>query len=330
VVIGSRAMKKIAVGFAVASLFVVFASCKPSAGGECKENATSCDTPTSRFACIANRYVLETCKGAKGCKEEKGTTVCDSSKGDLGDPCAQANVTVCGTDGKTQYKCVEGKLAFVSRCSKDGCSVDDNGAGHCNDPFAKVGDTCKNDSTKTERGNGACNEDFKSELRCKDGKFALTEYCRGAEGCVPLTTGPWCDRSVANQGDDCDPDKEEFARSCDNSKENIFTCVNHKLTRQVHCGGEGKCYVRQYGQDGFSHYQAECDQSLAKAGEECVKEGQPACSDDLKDRLMCSNGKFGLDTACKKGCMIHAPDGTPFQCAENAAKAISDTLPKKK
>ena len=327
--IGSGAMKKVVVGLGVASLFVVFASCKPSAGGECKENATSCDTPTSRYACIANRYVLETCKGAKGCKEEKGTTVCDSSKGDLGDPCAQANVTVCGTDGKTQYKCTEGKLAFVSRCSKDGCSVDDNGAGHCNDPFAKVGDTCKNDSTKTERGNGACNEDFKSELRCKDGKFALTEYCRGSEGCVPLTTGPWCDRSIANEGDDCDPDKEEFARSCDASKENLFTCVNHKLTRKVHCGGEGKCYVRQYGQDGFSHYQAECDQSLAKVGEECAKDGQPACSDDMQNRLMCSNGKFTLDTACKKGCLLRAPDGTPFQCAENAAKAISDT-PKKK
>ena len=266
-------MKKVVAVAIVASLFVVFSSCKPSAGGECKENATSCDSPTARFACIANRYVLETCKGAKGCKEEKGTTVCDSSKGDLGDPCAQANVTVCGTDGKTQYKCTDGKLAFISRCSKDGCSVDDNGAGHCNDPFAKVGDTCKNDSSKTERANGACNDDFKSELRCKDGKFALTEYCRGAEGCVPLSTGPWCDRSTANMGDDCDPDKEEFARSCDTSKENIFTCVNHKLTRQAHCGGEGKCYVRQYGQDGFSHYQAECDQSLAKVGEECVKDG---------------------------------------------------------
>jgi hypothetical protein len=322
-------MRKFAsVTLVVAAAFVAFASCKPSAGGSCKENATSCDSPTSRYACISNHYVLETCKGANGCKEDKGTTTCDSSKGDVGDPCASANTAVCGTDGKSKLKCEDGKLVFVSRCSKDGCSVDDSGNAHCNDPFAKVGDPCKIDSTKTERANGACNEDFKSELRCKDGKFAVTHHCRGSEGCVPLSTGPWCDRSVASAGDECDPDKQEFAVACLESKDKMYTCVNHKLTREVRCGGEGKCYVRQYGQDGFSHYQAECDQSLAALGEECVKEGQPACSDDLKSKLMCQNGKFALDTACKKGCLVHAPDGTPFQCAENAAKAISDT-PKK-
>ena len=306
---------------ALASLVVAsiaFVDCKPSAGASCTENAAVCNSPTSHMACVTGHYVEETCKGPNGCKEANGKATCDTTKGDIGDPCASANMGVCGTDGKTKLRCDTGKLVFVSRCSKDGCTTDDNNNAHCNDPFDRIGDDCKIDATRSERANGACNEDFKSELRCKDGKMALTHQCRGEQGCVPLSSGPWCDRSIGEAGDECDPDKQEFAVACDASKEKMYVCKSHKLASPVRCGGEGKCYVRQYGQDGFSHYQAECDQSLGAIGDDCVKEGQGACSDDLKNKLMCQNGKFVLDTACKKGCMVRAPDGTPFTCKENA------------
>jgi hypothetical protein len=219
-----------------------------------------------------------------------------------------------------------GKLVFDSRCSKDGCTVDDKGAAHCNDAYTKIGDPCHVNPALSERANGACNEDFKSELRCKDGKMALTHACRGEQGCTPLTTGPWCDRSTALVGDDCDPNTPEFAVGCEPAGDKMLTCKDGKLTVPVRCGGEGKCYVRQYGQDGFSHYQAACDQSSALPGDECFKDGGFACSEDKQSRLMCQNGKFVVDKACKmkvphkkdepdlSGCMIHAPDGSPFAC----------------
>lgn len=324
-------MKRKLVALLSATALVIVA-CKPSAGGTCTENSKSCDSPTARFACVTGKYVLETCKGVDGCKETPTGTTCDSSKGDVGDPCSSANQVVCGMDNKSKLRCeVEGgvgKLAFVSRCSKDGCSVDDKGGAHCNDPFAKIGDPCKINPAQNERANGACNEDFKSELRCKDGKMALTHSCRGDEGCTPLTTGPWCDRSIALAGDGCDANMPEFSVGCEPAHDKMLTCKGGKLTNEVRCGGEGKCYVRQYGQDGFSHYQAECDQSSALPGDECVKEGGKACSEDKESRLLCQGGKFVVEKACKmnikhkkdepdlSGCIIHAPDGSSFSCQD--------------
>jgi hypothetical protein len=309
----------IGVSAAVAVLAAVcLVDCKPSAGSSCTKNYDSCDSPTARYACMTGKYVLESCKGPDGCKETPKGVTCDASRGDVGDPCASANQYACSVDGKSRLRCDEGKLAFVARCSKDGCSVDDNGGAHCNDPYAKVGDTCKMLPGQTERAAGACNEDFKSELRCQGGKMALTHQCRGEQGCTPLTSGPWCDRSMGILGDDCDPNVPEFSVACESTKDTMLTCQNNKLSKVVRCGGEGKCYVRQYGQDGFSHYQAVCDQSLALIGEECVKDGALACAQDLQSRLVCSNGKFALDKLCKskKGCEVHAADGSPFGCED--------------
>ncbi len=316
----------------VSVIIVLIAACKPSAGSACTENAKTCDTPTSRMACVNNKYVPETCKGEGGCKETPSGTTCDSAKGDVGDTCASANNFACSTDGKSKLRCEDGHFAFVQRCSKDGCTVGDTATAHCNDPYGKVGDDCKYNKNASERANGACNEDFKSELRCKDGKMSLTNKCRGEAGCVPLTTGPWCDRSMAEPGDNCDANTPEFSVGCLASKEKILTCVGGKLTREVRCGGEGKCYVRQYGQDGFSHYQAVCDQSLAEVGEDCIKDGGLACQTDLTARLVCSNGKFAVDKPCnmkvahkkdepdRSGCMVHAPDGSPFGCEDEKPK----------
>ena len=307
----------ISVAFASAAVVLIVA-CRPSQGGDCKENSKSCASPTSRYACMTGHYALETCKGPDGCKETPTGSTCDSSHGDVGDPCASANTYACSTDGKSYLRCDDYKLVFVARCSKDGCTFGDNGNAHCTDPYAKVGDPCKQLPNQTERAAGACNEDFKSELRCKDGKMVLTHACRGDEGCTPLTSGPWCDRSTGELGDACDPNTPEFSVACLASKDQMITCKGGKLSQTARCGGENKCYVRTYGQDGFSHYQAVCDQSVAEVGEDCVKDGGMACSGDLKSRLVCQMGKFALDKPCKskKGCEIHGADGTPFVCED--------------
>ena len=158
---------KRALSFLVASACIVamFAECKPSAGGSCTENAKSCDTPTSRMACVDGKYTPQSCKGPNGCKEEKGTTSCDATKADVGDPCAVANQTVCSTDLKSKLRCDEGKFILAARCAKGDCQITDSGEGNCTWPYMKEGDACKVKPGQSERGAGACSEDNKGELR---------------------------------------------------------------------------------------------------------------------------------------------------------------------
>lgn len=285
-------------------------ACKPSQGGSCDGNAKSCESPTSRYACTSGHYALETCKGEKGCKEENGTTTCDATRGDVGDPCVAENSTMCSTDGSARLHCEGGKLVFVNRCAgargEVGCTIDDRGEAHCPNPFGKVGDSC----TKV----GFCTEDGTSELACKDGKLAPLHICRGDEKCVGLSGGPNCDRSTGMIGEECDPNNKELAVACEPTKETILTCKDGKLAQGPRCKGEGKCSVAHYGIDGRRHFQAMCDQSTAAVGDDCLKEGGLACSEDQKSRLICQMGKFTTDKVCKKSCEIHAADGTPFDC----------------
>ncbi|HSQ64155.1 MAG TPA: hypothetical protein VLM85_13105 [Polyangiaceae bacterium] len=309
---------KRSVSFVLCALAVAaLAACKPSVGGSCTENAHVCNTPTSRMACSGGHYVEETCKGPNGCKEVNGNVTCDSSHGDVGDPCASANQYVCSTDNKLRLRCDDNKLVFISRCAGIGCTNDDRGDGHCGNPFAKEGDPCKAKS-ENDIAAGACSEDGKRELACKNGKMVLAHACRGEEACSALTSGPVCDRSTALPGDPCDPNDPELAVACDPTGESIMVCKNHKFVQGPRCGGENKCGVAKYGIDGRRHFKAGCDQSLSNVGDDCIKDGGLACSVDLKSRLTCQNGKFVLDKPCKgkDGCQVHAPDGSPFACAE--------------
>jgi hypothetical protein len=294
--------------FSIAALVALFATCKPKVGESCTEDATSCASPTSHFVCAGGKYALETCKGPKGCTEVSGKVACDSSRGEIGDPCVNINALVCGVDGKSELKCEGGKLVYNSRCGGvEGCTSNDKGEAFCSHPYGNEGDPCKD--------KGACSEDLKWELGCKDGKLFKAHQCRGEEACTSRSAGPVCDRSIGEIGDDCDEKDPETSTACAASKETILICKNGKYVQGPRCGGEYKCGVARFGIDGRRHFKAECDQSLAEVGEDCLKDLAPACSTDLKSKLMCQNGKFVLDKPCKKGCEVHSVPA-PFECKD--------------
>jgi hypothetical protein len=287
---------------------VVVMSCKPKPGESCKEDSTSCSSPTSHLVCSGGVYVAETCKGPKGCAEVEGKVACDSSRADLGDPCVNINALICSTDQKTQLKCEGGKLAYFTRCGGvELCTSNEKGEAFCSHPYGEVGDPCKE--------YGACTDDQKAELVCVGGKLANGNPCRGEEKCTPRSAGPVCDRSVANIGDACDEKNPELAVACTDAKDTILVCKNGKLVQGPKCGGEGHCGVARYGKDGRRHFQAECDQSLAEIGDDCLKDLAPACSTDLKSKLMCQAGKFVLDKPCKKGCEVNSVP-VKFECKD--------------
>jgi len=308
--------------FPVALLFGALAACKPKPGDSCTEDSTSCSSPTSHLVCAGGKYGLETCKGPKGCAEADGKAACDSSRGDLGDPCVNINALVCATDVKAQYKCESGKLAFVTRCGGvENCTSNDKGEAFCSHPYGNEGDLCKD--------KGACTDDNKSELSCKGGKLASGHACRGEEGCTARSAGPVCDRSIGEIGEECDEKDDEIASACTAAKDTILVCRGGKYVQGPRCGGEFKCGVARYGKDGRRHFKAECDQSVAEIGEECLKELGNACTGDAKNRIMCQAGKFVLDKACKKGCDVNSVP-VRFQCIEDTEKEKEKQPPKKK
>ena len=235
--------------FGVALVALSASACKPKAGSTCTENAPSCDTPTSRLACVNGVFALEACKGPKGCSVVKDNVVCDSMHGDVGDPCVSANTLICSTDAHAKLMCENGKLVQTGRCDGDGCTVDDTrGLGHCANPYAIEGDVCKE--------GGACSQDGKNELKCKDGKMVMARACRGDEACSALQSGPNCDRSTSLIGDGCDPNDPELAVACEPTNATILICKTGKFEQGPRCGGEQKCSVAHYGIDGRRHFKA--------------------------------------------------------------------------
>ncbi len=290
-------------------IFLVSGACKPSIGGSCSEDRTDCSTPTSHFVCLAGHYGLDTCKGPKGCAIVDDKVVCDSSKGDEGDPCTVTNKAVCTSDGKTKVKCEAQKLVFVTQCGGvEGCTSDDRGEAFCSHPFADPGDRCRGDE-------GACSNDQTYDLVCTAGKMVRRFDCRGEEKCTPRSAGPVCDRSVAQIGEPCDEKDPELTIACAPGNETVLVCKDKKLIQGPMCRGEYKCGVARYGIDGRRHFKSECDQSIADVGEDCVRELKPACASDLKAKLFCQNGKFVEEKKCKKGCEVHSvPE--PFACKD--------------
>jgi hypothetical protein len=291
-------------------LFVALGACKPKPGDTCTQNYDECSSPTSRLACNLGNYVMETCKGPKGCASDGKVVTCDATRADVGDPCVATNTQVCSADGKSKLRCESGKYLLVAHCGgSDGCTSNDKGEPYCSRAFLNDGETCQKD------GAGACAQDEKTELVCKGGKMVLKNVCRGAEGCAAHSMGPICDRSTANIGEACEGKDPETSFSCAADKATVLVCKNGKFEQGPRCGGANKCGVATYGIDGRRHFRAECDQSAAIEGEACVAEMKPACSEDGTARLMCQNGKFVLEKKCKKGCEIGSTP-EPFQCKD--------------
>jgi hypothetical protein len=151
-------------------------------GAACFGSGIACsDDSLHAYECKDGTFVHRSaCRGPERCSEKGGQVFCDSSRGDVGDPCAGADFASCSVDGKAMLDCKDGKLSMADPCRGPlGCHVEDDRV-HCDMSVADPGDACDGDV-------GACTADRRGYLECQSGKFALTrrcQECKLAEGQV--------------------------------------------------------------------------------------------------------------------------------------------------
>ncbi len=149
------------------------------AGDRCPRN------PPLDYACTADRTkalvckdgsfaLWRDCRGPEGCQVSDGRNIrCDTSLGEVGDPCAQHGTYACSVDRKTMLICDGTSLAAASSCrGPEGCHTQrDTRKVDCDDSVAEEGDAC--DQPKRI----ACSVDRKAELVCTSGKYAKKREC---------------------------------------------------------------------------------------------------------------------------------------------------------
>ena len=145
-----------------------------------------CPTQRASFACAADRAsalvcddgrfrLWRACHGPLGCTATEDAGVqCDTSLGEVGNPCAKVDAEVCSLDGRTLLRCDGHALKPASSCrGSDGCSVHrEDATVRCDDRVAVEGDPCP-----TPR-RVACSVDGRAELVCKDGVYSMKRPCR--------------------------------------------------------------------------------------------------------------------------------------------------------
>src|SRR5579884_360496 len=193
------------------ALFVAAVACsKP--GDSCSDTPGSCSDKSSHLVCVKGKYVLETCKGAGGCTDDKAL-VCDNTKAAVGDGCGHEGTRACSVDGTKELRCRDAAFAIEWSC-RGGCTLDENKNPKCV-PTGEVGDVCRPDSI-------VCDGAQKTQLACTDGKLAAVKTCHGALGChTEPGGGVRCDRTQALEGEEC---KEEGNGACDMAKKNVLVC----------------------------------------------------------------------------------------------------------
>jgi hypothetical protein len=76
-----------------------------------------------RIVCRGGKYVVEPCRGRRGCHATGGTHRCDQSLAVDGDACT-GSASACAADGKRVLTCKAGRFEEAARCEgKGGCTV---------------------------------------------------------------------------------------------------------------------------------------------------------------------------------------------------------------
>src|ERR1019366_228370 len=264
---------------AIALALGLFAGCHSNAGDACSDTPGSCSDKESHLVCTGGKYVLETCKGAGGCTDDK-SLVCDNTKADVDDGCGHAGVRACSVDGTKELRCREGKFGVEWSC-RGGCTLDSSSNPKCT-PTGQIGDTCRPDSI-------VCDVAAQSELDCVDGKLSATRTCHGALGCVtPPGGGVRCDRTQALENEEC---RTEGTGACDMTRKNVLVCQGGHFKTQLQCLGPIGCELP-------GNYSVRCDKSIVAENEPCTEDGSLSCTADGK-QVKCADGKFSIDKKWK-------------------------------
>jgi hypothetical protein len=261
----------------IAVLLLAAACAQP--GDSCSDTPGSCKDKASHLVCVKGKYVLETCKGANGCTDDKAL-VCDNAKADVGDGCGHEGSRACSSDGTKELRCLDAKFSVEWSC-RGGCTLDDSSNPKCT-PTGEAGDVCRPDSI-------VCDGSQKTELTCVDGKLSARRTCHGALGCQTAPGGGVrCDRTQALEGESC---REEGTGACDMARKNVLVCQGGRFQTQLHCLGPLGCELP-------GNYSTRCDKSIVEVGEACDEEAAPSCSADGK-QVKCTDGKFIIDKKWK-------------------------------
>ncbi len=269
----------LALVFSLGLATALAAGCQSKPGEDCTDTPGSCSDKGSHLVCKGGKYLLETCKGAGGCTDDK-SLACDNTKADIGDGCSRDGARACSADGTKELRCRDGQFGVEWSC-RGGCTLDSSNNPKCT-PTGSVGDPCRADSIVCDLGQ-------KSELDCVDGKLAATRTCHGALGCATDPGGGVrCDRTQAFEGEAC---RTEGTGACDVSKKNVLVCQGGHFKTQLTCLGPIGCELP-------GNYSVRCDKSIVALDEPCTEESTLSCTADGA-QVKCQNGKFALDKKWK-------------------------------
>jgi hypothetical protein len=264
---------------ALALCTLMAAGCRGKPGQDCSETPSSCSDSTSHLVCSKGKYVLETCRGPRGCSDDKAL-ICDNSKAEVGDGCGHDGARACSVDATKEVRCRDSRFQIEWGC-RGGCAVDANGNPKCS-PMGEPGDVCRADSI-------VCDGAQKTQLACESGKLVPVRTCNGALGCKTEPGGGIrCDRTVADEGEAC---REEGIGACDRAKANVLVCHGGHFRPEMHCLGALGCELP-------GNYSVRCDKSIVEVGETCNEETAVSCSTDGK-QVRCTSGRFEIDKTWK-------------------------------
>jgi hypothetical protein len=261
-------------------LAVALVGCRARVGAGCDDTPGSCLDRTSRLICVDKRYVLETCRGQKGCNDDGKTLLCDNTKAAVGDGCGHDGARACSIDGTEELRCREHKFAVEWNC-RGGCTLDSNDNPKCT-PVGEVGDSCRPDSI-------VCDGAQTSQLACAAGKFSLQRTCHGALGCQTAPGGAVrCDRTIALEDEPC---TEEGTGACDTTRKNVLVCTAGRFKTEQRCLGDLGCELP-------GNYSVRCDKSIVLPNEACDEEGALTCTTEGK-QVKCSGSQWVRDKTWK-------------------------------
>lgn len=255
---------------------------KPRLGAPCEKGARVC-SGSSLMVCPKDAWQADTCKGPKGCHEEKGIPTCDTTGDVAGDPCplAYEGLSGCSTDGKRRLTCKAGTYSVEACEGSDGCTLEQFGSATCDPGPPREGEPCSGDP-RIQR----CDADGKGLLLCGSAaKFVVAQKCPGPTGCTDAGGGlVHCDPNGAFvAGDGC----VLLSTTCSADGATQLRCEGGAFAAHD-CPGPERC----------SRGGTDCDLGFAKLGDPC-EPGKRACSDDRSALLECKAGKpaKGLEEA---------------------------------
>jgi hypothetical protein len=271
---------------------------KPQVGGKCETGRRACTDKKSGLYCADGAWQADTCKGPRGCVEEKDNATCDVTGDEDGDPCPAAldGFGACRADRHSRAQCKAGKYV-VEKCRGDeGCTMESAGVSTCDRGIPEPGEKCTADPKMQFCGSGG-----KVFVTCKDGVYALKQKCPGPNGCKYQGGGlVTCDpNGTFVAGDAC----HFIERACTADKSAQLECKDAIFVLKSECPGPERCH--SYG----------CDSGYADPAspDGCIKDKR-ACSLDKKSLLVCKGTtkktddgdivdyKWTIEKPCKTDC----------------------------